>query len=77
MGNRSFRRHRYVRQQKESARVTDELTDHFMAGGLQALPIQTFPASRLADTFRYMTQGKHIGKFVIQMQGEPIMVEVP
>jgi epothilone synthetase B len=55
--------------------VIAELSRLFMEGTLQAPPIEIFPVSRLMDTFRYMTLGKHIGKLAISMRSDSVMVE--
>lgn len=55
-------------------RLMRELSDHFAAGRLQPLPVTTYPVSRLTDAFRFMTEGKHIGKLVIDMQSDPILL---
>jgi NADPH:quinone reductase-like Zn-dependent oxidoreductase len=65
-----------IRQSNKAiAPVVRELSRYFESGTLQPLPIKTFPVSKIADTFRFMTEGKHIGKFAIMMQSDPIMVE--
>lgn len=56
--------------------VIRELGQHFAEGTLQPPAIERFPVSRLTETFSYMTQGKHIGKLVIAMRSDPVMVEV-
>ncbi|MFL6253427.1 MAG: zinc-binding dehydrogenase [Pyrinomonadaceae bacterium] len=56
--------------------VIQELGQHFADGTLRPPVIERFPVSRLTETFRYMTQGKHIGKLVISMRSDPVMVEV-
>jgi NADPH:quinone reductase-like Zn-dependent oxidoreductase len=65
-----------VRQQHDLNRAFDELSDHFRTGTLQPLPIRTFPISRIREMFREMTLGTHIGKFVVPMQLDQVMVEV-
>jgi NADPH:quinone reductase-like Zn-dependent oxidoreductase/acyl carrier protein len=39
----------------------------FQAGMLHPLPYTSWPASKVSDAFRTMSQGKHIGKLVIDM----------
>jgi NADPH:quinone reductase-like Zn-dependent oxidoreductase len=46
-------------------------------GKIQPLPITTYKASQLIDAFRYMTAGKHIGRIVVQMKGEQILLATP
>ena len=44
-----------------------EVRSAFQAGMLHPLPYTTWPASKVGDAFRTMSQGKHIGKLVIDM----------
>ncbi|HLV34405.1 MAG TPA: SDR family NAD(P)-dependent oxidoreductase, partial [Spirillospora sp.] len=46
------------------------------AGEIQPLPLTSFPATQMADAFRYMAQSKHIGKIVIVPQGDKVPVFV-
>ncbi|MBZ0294963.1 MAG: SDR family NAD(P)-dependent oxidoreductase, partial [Anaerolineae bacterium] len=46
-------------------------------GDLQPLPLQTFPAAQVADAFRFMAQGKHIGKIVILPREGESPVHIP
>lgn len=45
-----------------------ELLPAFKNGSLRPLPYRVFPVSEVASAFRYMAQGRHIGKVVISMQ---------
>lgn len=38
-------------------------------GVVQPLNCTVFPKDRVEDAFRYMAQGKHIGKVVVQVRG--------
>lgn len=38
-------------------------------GVVQPLQCTVFPKARVEDAFRYMAQGKHVGKVVIQVRG--------
>lgn len=38
-------------------------------GVVRPLKCTVFPKSRVEDAFRYMAQGKHIGKVVVQVWG--------
>lgn len=40
-------------------------------GVVQPLKRTVFPRTQVEDAFRYMAQGKHIGKVVIQVSGVP------
>jgi acyl transferase domain-containing protein/NADPH:quinone reductase-like Zn-dependent oxidoreductase/SAM-dependent methyltransferase len=42
-----------------------DLVDRFGRGELEPLPTRVFSRERLRDAFRYMAQGRHIGKIVI------------
>ena len=52
----------------------DEIRDSVANGTIQPLPTKTYRSSELVEAFRYMTTGKHIGRIVISMKGDPIMV---
>ena len=49
-----------------------ELRQAAADGKIHPLPITTYRVSQLIEAFRYMTAGKHIGRIVVQMKGEPI-----
>lgn len=59
---------------KAIAGVIEELSHLFRAGTLQPVQTETIPVSKLIDTFRRMSLGKHIGKFAISMRSDPIMI---
>jgi fatty acid synthase len=40
-------------------------------GVVQPLKCTVFPKAQVEDAFRYMAQGKHIGKVLIQVRGGP------
>jgi acyl transferase domain-containing protein/ubiquinone/menaquinone biosynthesis C-methylase UbiE/acyl carrier protein len=48
--------------------VLRDVMAQFEERQLQPLPYRVFPVTRMADAFRYMAQGKHIGKLIISMQ---------
>jgi acyl transferase domain-containing protein/acyl carrier protein len=48
--------------------VLSDVMAQFESRQLQPLPHRVFPVSRIADAFRYMAQGRHIGKLVISMK---------
>lgn len=66
---------------RERPQVLGAMLDHIMAlveaGELQPLPATVFPAAEAAEAFRYMAQGKHIGKIVIALQAGSVPVFVP
>lgn len=43
----------------------DEIAERFAGGAYAPLPITTFPITKAAEAFRYMAQGKHVGKNVL------------
>jgi NADPH:quinone reductase-like Zn-dependent oxidoreductase/NAD(P)-dependent dehydrogenase (short-subunit alcohol dehydrogenase family)/aryl carrier-like protein len=47
------------------------LEREFAAGRLTPLPFRVFPAAQIVDAFRYMQQGRHIGKVVASMFDPP------
>ncbi len=49
-------------------RVFNDLQDHI----IHPLPYRQFPLARVKEAFRYMAQGKHIGKVVISFNDEQI-----
>lgn len=40
-------------------------------GVVRPLKCTVFPKTQVEDAFRYMAQGKHIGKVVVQVRGRP------
>ncbi len=65
----------YVYERSERvAEVCQELEAALAAGVYQPLPHTTFPAAEVADAFRYMAQGKHVGKNVLTFDGESIPI---
>ena len=49
-----------------------KLVSHFASQDLQPLPYKTFPLENSIKAFRYMQQGKHIGKIVITGEKEQV-----
>lgn len=61
-----------------AARLFREMMGLFEQGVLRPLPHRAFPATRVADAFRYMQQSKQIGKIVVTFrQGMPEAVRPP
>ncbi|MFK7734716.1 MAG: SDR family NAD(P)-dependent oxidoreductase [Pirellulaceae bacterium] len=52
------------------------LVERFESGELQPLPIQTYAADDTVSAFRFMQQGKHIGKVVLSYNRKPTEVRV-
>ncbi|MEH2102375.1 MAG: type I polyketide synthase [Nostoc sp.] len=59
------------RQQPELVQaILQNLVQEFSRDELQPLPYQVFPMTTVIDAFRYMQQGKHTGKVVIEGKRE-------
>ena len=56
------------------ASMFDELAQRFAAGEYRPLPTKVFPITEVVDAFRYMAQGKHVGKNVLSFTGKEIPV---
>ncbi len=56
------------------AAMFDELAQRFAAGDYRPLPSKVFPITEVVDAFRYMAQGKHVGKNVLSFTGKEIPV---
>jgi epothilone polyketide synthase D len=56
--------------------LTREVAQRLADGTFKPLPYTRFPASSVADAFRYMAQGKHTGKIVVTLDdGTEVKVE--
>ena len=68
-----------LRMRLEKPQVVEELTGDVARliheGAFPPLPYTTFPASKVADAFRYMAQGKHRGKIVVTLTEPEIAVQ--
>ncbi len=56
------------------ASMMRELEGHLFAKTYQALPHRVFPITEVVDAFRYMAQGKHVGKNVLSFDVPSIKV---
>ncbi len=56
------------------ASMLKELEDEFYAQTYEALPHKSFPITEVVDAFRYMAQGKHIGKNVLSFDLPSVQV---
>jgi thioester reductase-like protein len=56
------------------AKMFRELGESFAAGAYAPLPHTVFPISKVGDAFRYMAQGKHVGKNVLSFDEKEIMI---
>ena len=75
-----------LRLRMEKPHIVEELTrdiaGQIALGNFPPLPFTRFPGSQAVDAFRYMAQGKHIGKIVItldepQVQAADVPQSVP
>ncbi|NEQ80773.1 MAG: zinc-binding dehydrogenase [Moorea sp. SIO2I5] len=67
-----------AQQPEVIAQLSEELTQQWNGGKLQALPHKVFPSKEVTAAFRYMQQAKHIGKVVVEMPqstGEPKSIQ--
>jgi acyl transferase domain-containing protein/NADPH:quinone reductase-like Zn-dependent oxidoreductase/acyl carrier protein len=68
-----------LRMRLEKPEVVQELTRDIAQriddGSFKALPYTSFPVSQVADAFRYMAKGSHIGKIVVTLDDSPVQVE--
>jgi NADPH:quinone reductase-like Zn-dependent oxidoreductase len=51
-----------------------EVVERFEQAIFKPLPLRIFPASDVADAFKYMAQGVHIGKIVLTIKDQPVWV---
>lgn len=51
--------------------VASLLRTGIQSGVVQPLKCTVFPKDQVEDAFRYMAQGKHIGKVVVQVRPRP------
>ncbi|MBI4528174.1 MAG: SDR family NAD(P)-dependent oxidoreductase [Deltaproteobacteria bacterium] len=52
--------------------LVDELSQRIDRGEFRPIPYRLFSVSRIRQAFRYMAQGRHIGKLVVSMgEGDP------
>jgi acyl transferase domain-containing protein/acyl carrier protein len=58
-------------------RLLSEVAQLFADGQLQPLPVEAFSIADAADAFRHMAQAKHIGKLVLRVKDEPVMLAAP
>lgn len=56
------------------ASMLSELGEKFAAGVYEALPHKVFPVTEVVEAFRFMAQGKHIGKNVLSFEVKNIPV---
>ena len=68
-----------LRMRLEKPEVVEELTrdiaERMWDGSFKALPYTSFPVSEVADAFRHMAKGSHIGKIVVTLDDTPVLVQ--
>ncbi|OWU70003.1 hypothetical protein ATO3_21255 [Marinibacterium profundimaris] len=52
-----------------------ELTEAFVKRELEPLPLVSFPVSQVADSIRFMSQAKHVGKVVVTFDEDEFVVK--
>src|SRR5690606_8493340 len=55
--------------------LMDEIVDNVEAGHYQPLPYTVFKHKEAMEAFRYMAQGKHIGKILINPDDQPVTIK--
>lgn len=55
--------------------LMDEIVDNVEAGHYQPLPYTVFKHKEAMEAFRYMAQGKHIGKILINPDDHPVTIK--
>ena len=56
-------------------RLLIDTMNYFEAKSLEPLPIKTFKISEVAEAFRFMARAQHIGKIVVQLEGEKLELD--
>ncbi|HLW64289.1 MAG TPA: SDR family NAD(P)-dependent oxidoreductase, partial [Gemmataceae bacterium] len=56
------------------ARMFQELGERFAAADYEPLPHTVFPITKVVDAFRYMAQGKHVGKNVLSFNAQDLQI---
>ncbi|BBM86385.1 type I polyketide synthase [Candidatus Uabimicrobium amorphum] len=64
----------FAEKPKLAQSVFQKISKCFAAGHFYAMPVTVFPADKATDAFRFFSQSKHIGRVVIQMQGQQVPV---
>jgi NADPH:quinone reductase-like Zn-dependent oxidoreductase/acyl carrier protein len=65
----------YLREKPAAAeRLLAEVSQRFVAGDYQPLSYTTFPVTEVVEAFRYMAQGKHMGKIVLSFAGDGMRI---
>jgi acyl transferase domain-containing protein/NADPH:quinone reductase-like Zn-dependent oxidoreductase/acyl carrier protein/NADP-dependent 3-hydroxy acid dehydrogenase YdfG/SAM-dependent methyltransferase len=61
-------------KQKQAGELFTEMATEIQAGRYRPLPFRVFPASQCIEAFRWMAQGKHIGKNVLAFDDSDLRV---
>ena len=64
----------HICRRSHLAQLFEELSIEIGSGHYRPLPYKTFPISQCTDAFRYMAQGKHIGKNVLTFRDPSVTV---
>src|SRR5690606_18265947 len=54
------------------ARLLRRLSELYEQGVLTPIPTTLFPAGEVKEAFRHMAAGRHLGKVVLKLEGEPV-----
>lgn len=65
----------HAEKPEQVARLMKLVTEGFEQGLFNPLPVKVFKAGDIVETFRFMAQGKHIGKIAIKYDGESVSVD--
>jgi NADPH:quinone reductase-like Zn-dependent oxidoreductase len=57
------------------AEMLDEVMEHVVQGTFTPLPMRVFPIDQIVGAFSYMALGTHIGKIVLTLDGQSVLVE--
>lgn len=60
---------------REWEEVSDLLKGGIASGVVQPLRTTVFERNQVEEAFRYMAQGKHIGKVLLQVRPNPLLVQ--
>ncbi|MCZ6805253.1 MAG: type I polyketide synthase [Proteobacteria bacterium] len=64
----------YAEKPELIVRLVNTVAEYFNKGYFSAIPTKVFSADKTIDAFRYMAQGKHIGKIVVKFEDESVDV---
>ncbi len=64
-----------VQRTDHVAEMFEELGQKFIDGAYRPLTHNDFPITRVEEAYRYMAQGKHVGKNVLTFDHDPIMIK--